>query len=441
MGNYVHFTSLGCPRNLVDSEVMIGLLVRTGYQMTPTLEEADYLVVNTCAFLHSAREESKATIRELLTRKRKKAKVIITGCLVGKEREEVEQLFPEVHYWLGAGDLEGIVSALTSEQPGAQVTAARSYVERGESLRFLATPRHYAYLKIAEGCRKRCSYCLIPSIKGPLQSRPIPDLVAECRSLLDKGVQEVVLIAQDLGDYGKDLGKEKCGLDALLRALLSLEGNFWLRLLYLYPDEIDEALIALMASDRRLLPYLDLPLQHIHDDILKKMRRKTTSRQIRDVVATLRKKLPHIHLRTSFIVGFPGETEEQFEELLAFVQEGAFHHVGIFTYSREEGTEAARMEDQIPEEVKVERQERLAAAQQRVVAKWNRKMVGKRVEVVVEGYHPESKLLLVGRYFGQAPEVDGQVILNEWRAVRAFGERYQVEITNVAGYDLVGRVV
>lgn len=439
MSNKINFTSLGCPRNLVDSEVMLGILLKAGYEVTDDLEDADYLVINTCAFLESSRQESKEAIAELLKVKKESAKLIVTGCMVTKHRAEIEKTFPGVHYLLGSGDVEGILRAVRSDVKGEVIGSARSYLESGEVPRQVSTPSHYAYLKIAEGCRKGCAYCIIPKIKGPLRSKAKEQILKEFRALLSQGVEEVILIAQDLGDYGKDKGEER--LCDLLRELLKVEGKYWIRLLYLYPDEIDDELIELIRSDKRILPYLDMPIQHINDVMLKEMRRHTNSTQIKETITRLRQLIPDIHIRTSLIVGFPGETDEQFEELLSFVQEFPLNHVGIFTYSQEEGTPAGKMDNQIAESVKKKRKKRLAAVQHKVTHSLNQKMIGNKIEVVVEGHHPESELLLVGRYFGQAPEIDGQVILNDWKPVKAFGERYLVEITDAAGYDLIGKVL
>ena len=433
----IHFVSLGCPRNLVDSEVMLGILLKAGYELTGELSQADYLVVNTCAFLEASRTESKEVIQELLDTKKQSAKLVVTGCMVTKHREEIEALFPGVHYLLGSGNVEGILKAVEADQPG-QIVSAKSYLEQGEIPRHLATPSHYAYLKIAEGCRKGCAYCIIPKIKGALRSKSTEQILREFRALLRQGVKEIILIAQDLGDYGKD---GEGSLATLLKEILTVEGDYWLRLLYLYPDEIDDELIAIMKSDSRICPYLDMPIQHINDDILKAMRRHTDGAQIKDVITKLREQIPNIHIRTSLIVGFPGESEEQFEELALFLQEYPLNHVGIFTYSKEPGTAAFKMENQLSQEIKDERQAKLAAIQENVVAEQNKNLIGHSLEVIVEGYHPESELLLIGRHRGQCPEIDGQVILNDWGKVEAFSERYLVEITDVAGLDLVGRVI
>lgn len=440
LGNKINFTSLGCPRNLVDSEVMLGILLQAGYEITEEIELADYLVVNTCGFLGASRLESKQAVNELMELKKKSAKLIVTGCMVSKHRKEIEGVFPGVHYLLGSGDVEGILKAVQSDNQGAEIGSAKSYLEAGDVPRLVTTPSHYAYLKIAEGCRKACAYCIIPKIKGPLRSKSTEQIAREFRSLLEQGVKEIILIAQDLGDFGKDRGVKQGELAKLLREILKIPGDYWLRLLYLYPDEIDDELIELMQQDSRLLPYLDMPIQHINNEMLKEMRRTTSAEQIKSVITRLRQKVPGVTIRTSLIVGFPGESEEQFQELMQFLEQYPLNHVGIFKYSKEEGTAAGRMENQIPEEIKEERLSRLAAVQQEVVEKLNVKMIGKRVVVVVESYHSETDLLLVGRFEGQCPEIDGQVILNDWQLVEQFGERYLVEITDVAGYDLVGKV-
>jgi ribosomal protein S12 methylthiotransferase len=438
--NKINFTSLGCPRNLVDSEVMLGILLQAGYEVSQTVEEADYLIINTCAFLESSRKESTDTINGLFAIKKKSAKVIVTGCMVSKHRKEIEELFPQVHYFLGSGDVEGILRAVQAEDKGKIVGSARSYLESGEIPRQIAT-KHFAYLKIAEGCRKACAYCIIPKIKGPLRSKSQEQILKEFQALLAQGVSEVILIAQDLGDYGKDKGVKAGDLASLLRGMLAIPGKYWLRLLYLYPDEITDEIIEIIESDKRVCPYLDMPIQHSNDEILKRMRRHTTGGEIKSLITKLRARIPDMHIRTSLIVGFPGETDEQFEELVQFVKDYPLNHIGIFKYSQEEGTPAGVMEEQISEEVKEKRLRKLVKVQQKVVEKLNAQMVGKHLEVVVEGYHPESELLLVGRYFGQAPEIDGQIILNDSRGVTAFGERHSVEITAHAGYDLVGRVL
>lgn len=441
-GNSFYFISLGCPRNLVDTEVMLGILLKRGYQPSEKLEEADYIVINTCGFLEASRQESLDTIQEALASRRKSAKVIVTGCMVQSHSHLITEAFPQVDYLLGSGDVEGILTAVQAEERGEYISDARSYLEAGEVPRTLSTPGHYAYLKIAEGCKKRCAYCIIPMIKGPLKSKTEERVLGEFRNLLKQGVKEVILIAQDLGDWGKDLGFRRAeGLVHLLKALLEEKGDYWLRLMYLYPDEISDELIELMKSDGRICPYLDMPIQHINDALLKSMHRATSKKEITAILQKLRSEIPDISIRTSLIVGFPGESEEQFRELAQFLEEYPLDNVGIFPYSPEEGSRAAAYPEQISEEVKNRRYEELAALQQNIVAKKNLEAIGKRRVVVIEGYHPETDLLMVGRHSGQCPEVDTQVLINDFEAVKAFGERYLVEFTDTAGIDLVGRVV
>lgn len=441
-GNKLYFISLGCPRNRVDTEVMLGILLKAGYEVSPELPHADYVIINTCGFLDASRKESLETVGEVLSTRKNGAKVIVTGCMVQTHSKDIKDTHPGIDYLLGSGDVEGILKAVQSDEKGAQITSARSYLEAGEVPRQLSTPKHYAYLKIAEGCRKRCAYCIIPDIKGPLKSKPVEQVIKEFRVLREQGVKEIILIAQDLGDWGKDLGHRKVdGLILLLKEILKEPGDFWLRLLYLYPDEINDELIALMKSDSRICPYLDMPIQHVNNQVLKAMRRATSREDVIRTITTLRREIPEISIRTSLIVGFPGETKEQFEELSQFLQEYPLDNVGIFAFSKEQGSHAATLPDQIDEAVKGRRQRRLANVQQKALEKLNNKMIGKVLRVIVEGYHPESKLLMRGRHQGQCPEIDGEVIINDGRKVTAFGEWYDVEITDAAGYDLVGRVL
>ncbi|HRD56009.1 MAG TPA: MiaB/RimO family radical SAM methylthiotransferase, partial [Parachlamydiaceae bacterium] len=280
-GNKIHFISLGCPRNLVDSEVMLGILLKAGYESADLLEDADFIVINTCGFLQASRDESMATIEEALSTRKKTAKLIVTGCMVQTHSGDITSKFPKVDYMLGSGDVEGILKAVQSEGQGSNITSAKSYLEAGEVPRRLSTPKHFAYLKIAEGCRKRCAYCIIPDIKGPLKSKNKEQILKEFKVLQSSGVKEIILIAQDLGDYGKDIGfKRVNGLIDLLKNILKEPGDFWLRLLYLYPDEITDELIALMKSDERICPYLDMPIQHVNNDVLKSMHRATSKEDI-----------------------------------------------------------------------------------------------------------------------------------------------------------------
>ncbi|MBA3602673.1 MAG: 30S ribosomal protein S12 methylthiotransferase RimO [Parachlamydiaceae bacterium] len=441
-GNKIYFISLGCPRNLVDSEVMLGILLKAGYEVAPDLTEADYLVINTCGFLDASRTESMETIENTLAEKKSTAKLIVTGCMVQTHSDDIKKTFPKIDYFLGSGDIEGILKAVESTHQGEQITRARSYLEAGEVPRQLSTPKHYAYLKIAEGCRKRCSYCIIPAIKGPLKSKSQERVLKEFNMLLGQGVKEIILIAQDLGDYGRDQGSKNLqALIDLIKAMLEIDKPFWLRLLYLYPDEITDELIALIQSDKRICPYLDMPIQHINNDVLKSMRRTTSREEIISTIEKLRAIVPDVVIRTSLIVGFPGETDEQFEELCEFVQKYPLDNIGVFKFSREPKSHSYNLENQIPEDVKEKRYHRLMQIQKKIVKKRNKALIGKKIEVVVEGYHPESQLLMRGRYKGQCPEIDGMIIINDGRTVKAFGERYMLEITDVADYDLVGKTL
>jgi len=439
-GNKIHFTSLGCARNLVDTEIMLGLVIKAGYEATGSPEEADFLVINTCGFLESARQESLDTIEDLFEEKKEEAKLIVAGCMVQKHSDVLKNAFPKIHYMLGPGDLEKFLEALSSNDEGQEITSARSYLQWGEVPRMLATPKHYAYLKIAEGCAKRCSFCIIPTIKGPLKSKPQEQVLKEFKSLLAQGVQEVILIAQDLGDYGRE-SKEKGVLEALLREMLEIEGNFWIRLLYLYPDEVTEELIDVINSDPRILPYLDMPIQHINSSILKAMRRKTNKEHIIQTYELLRERIPDSVIRTSLMVGFPGETDEQFQELVSFIQEYPLDNIGVFTFSQEEGAHASKLPGHLPEEVKQERYDILMQKQMEMVQERNARYIGRTLQVMIEGVHPDSDLLLQGRFYGQCPDIDGCVIINDHSQVEALGQLYEVEITDVMDCDLLGTAI
>lgn len=439
-GNKILFTSLGCARNLVDSEVMLGILLKAGYEVASDVKEADYLVVNTCGFLASSRQESCDTIQSLLDEKKPGAKLIVAGCMVQKHSDELKEKFSDIHYFLGSGDVEKILEAIEAPSSGEAVTTAKSYLQWGEVPRMISTPKQYAYLKIAEGCAKQCAFCIIPKIKGPLKSKSHEQVLKEFNLLLDQGVHEIILIAQDLGDFGKER-KEKQGLESLLKEMLAIKKDFWIRLLYLYPDEITDELIQIIKSDPRICHYVDMPLQHINNEMLKSMRRKTSKEQILSIVKKLRSEIPDMVIRTSLMVGFPGETEEQFLELLDFVKNHPLDNVGIFTYSMEKESPSAKYEGHLSDDVKQDRCQRLASAQLKAAKKQSRRFLGKKLQVMIEGYHPDSPLLMRGRFYGQCPEIDGQVIINDGRKVTEFGKLYEVEITQVSEYDLIGRVI
>jgi len=440
MKNLVHFTSLGCARNLVDTEVMLGLVIRAGLEITPEYEEADYLVINTCGFLESARQEALDNLEELFYNKKSEAKVIVVGCMVQTHQNVLKEAFPDIHYFLGSGDTEKIVEAIQADQSGSDVSSAKSYLQQGETPRFLTTPEHYAYLKIAEGCRKQCAFCIIPKIKGKLRSKTTEQVMKEFSALIQSGVYEVILIAQDLGDFGKDR-REIDGLAALLREMLSIPGDFWIRMLYLYPDEITDEIIEIMKNDDRLCPYLDMPIQHINDLVLKSMLRKTDRAHIENTLTKLRREIPQIVIRTSLMVGFPGETDEQFQELCDFVAQGQLDNIGIFKYSNEDLAYSSTLPNHISEKVKQERFEILAEVQKNALENLNQRYVGQTLKVLIEGYHPDSPFLMIGRFSGQCPDIDGQVIINDCEAVTHFGALYEVEISDVMGYDLIGGAI
>lgn len=439
--NKVMFQSLGCPRNLVDTEVMMGLLLQKGYVPTPDVQDADYLVLNTCGFLQSARDESRAEIDNLLEQKKKGSKLIVTGCMVNLHKDEILNDFPQVDQVLGAGSVDKILTALTKSSMEEEDFSRKSYLESAEVPRTLSTPQHYAYLKIAEGCRKRCSFCIIPKIKGKLQSKPKDQVINESHALLAMGVKEIILIAQDLGDYGKDVFR-KDGLTEMLRDLtMSIEDpDVWIRLLYLYPDEITDDLITLLVEEPRICRYLDMPIQHISDRILKQMKRKTTANDIRQTIEKLRSRLPGIHIRTSLMVGFPGETDEDFLLLLDFVQEIKLDNVGVFQYSDEELAASSKLDNHVSEEIKQDRFDRLMKAQLGVVLEKNASRVGQEIDVVVEGLHPEHPELVVGRYYGQCPDIDGQVILVVDEHPQP-GKRYRARVIDFDNYDLIAELI
>lgn len=400
----VCLTSLGCPRNLVDSENILKNYVTAGYKLTQDIAKADLIILNSCAFLKEARDETIKELKTIFDSKKKLASVIVTGCMLKLHLKELQKQFPDAVY---KENLTSNAERLLSTFP-------------------------YAYLKIAEGCSKRCSYCIIPDIKGPLKSRPIKQIVDEFKSLLDAGIFEIILIAQDLGDFGKDSGES---LKELLKTLLKTKRDFWLRLLYLYPDEIDAELIEIIKSDERICPYVDMPIQHINERILKAMRRKTTPAQISNIMG----KLSGITIRTSLIIGFPGETDEEFQELVEFVKKHELAYSGIFKFSKEGS--ASTLDNQISQEIKEKRYEILKNTLFSIQQKKHQKLIGKRVEAIVDCYHPESSLLMIARLKTQCPEVDPFIIINDAGKIKKFGEVHRVEISALSDSDLVGKII
>ena len=437
----IGFVSLGCSKNLVDTEVMLHHLVSAGYEITPEETEADIVIINTCGFIESAKQESIDNILDIAwLKKNKKLKgIIATGCLVERYREEVMKEMPEVDALVGVGSLDKIVDAVRAVEKKKTFCAfddKESCKLGGE--RLLTTPPYTAYLKIAEGCDNRCTYCAIPLIRGRLRSRPIEDLVKEAKDLEALGVKELCLIAQDTTRYGLDLyGEYK--LDELIRALTKETSIPWIRLLYCYPDKITDGLIRELRENDRLLKYMDIPIQHISDPVLAAMNRHGDSATIKDAIERLRAAVPDITLRTTVIVGFPGESEEQFEELCEFVKETRFDRFGAFTYSPEEDTPAALLPDQIDEQIKQDRYDTVMATQLRISEEKNEEKVGKMLRVLVEGYDVVAETYY-GRSEADAPDVDGKIYFSSSKRHSA-GEFVAVQILSALDYDLVGKVV
>ncbi|HZN03977.1 MAG TPA: 30S ribosomal protein S12 methylthiotransferase RimO [Candidatus Polarisedimenticolia bacterium] len=440
----VGLVSLGCPKNLVDSEVMLGTLEGKGYELTPDPADADVIVVNTCTFIEPARKESIDTILEMAELKKhgRCRRLVVAGCMVQAHHDTLKKEIPEIDALVGLNDIERIAEACALEAgrkfEASQEAAHYLYTER--SPRRLATPGYSAYMKISEGCDHTCAFCAIPSFRGTQRSRPITSLVEEARRLASAGTVELNLIAQDTTDYGTDLGDGTTAA-GLLRALDEVDGLRWIRVLYAYPNRITTDFIAALAGGRRIARYLDLPLQHADASLLKAMRRGGDGDAHLRLLERLRQAIPEVALRTTFIVGFPGETEAQFQTLLEFVRAARFDRVGAFTYSEEKGTHAAALPDDVPPGVKEERRARLMEAQAGVAEERHRRLVGRTIEVLVEGPHEESDLLLSGRSEGQAPEIDGTVILTDAPRVLYPGEFVEVRIDEAHPHDLVGAVV
>lgn len=438
----IGFVSLGCSKNLVDTEVMLHNLHRAGYEITPDETEADIIVINTCGFIESAKQESIDSILDIawLKENRSLKGIIATGCLVERYREQILEEMPEVDALVGVGSLSRIAEAVAAIERGERGFCAFDDKETsplgGE--RILTTPSYTAYLKVAEGCDNRCTYCAIPLIRGRFRSRPIEDLVAEAKDLEALGVKELNIIAQDTSRYGLDLYGEY-RLAELVRRLTQETSIPWLRLLYCYPDKITDELIDELASNDRLLKYMDIPMQHISDPILAAMNRHGDSALIKDTVRRLRERVPGITLRTTAIVGFPGESEADFEQLCAYVKEARFDRFGAFPYSAEEDTPAAELPDQIDEQVKQDRYDILMSTQLPISEENNRKKVGSTITVLCEGYDP-----VAGTHFGRseadAPDIDGKIYFHAAEKIPA-GEFVRVQITEAMDYDLVGEAI
>lgn len=443
----VGLVNLGCPKNQVDSEVMLGVLIGDGFELTSDTEKAEVIVINTCGFIDAAKQESIDSIIEFGAYKKSGAcrVLIAAGCLAQRYPKELLSELPELDAVVGTGDfpkIAGICRTLLARggrpEKRGDWTASPTALYDAATPRLTLSPRHWAYLKVSEGCNYRCSFCAIPNFRGDLVSRSVGDILAEARSLAERGVVEINLIAQSLTSFGWDR-REKNGLMGLLRPLVRVDGLRRIRLFYTYPTDLSDELLEFMAAEPKICNYVDLPLQHINDAILRKMNRKGSSGLIRRLLLRIRKKIPGVTLRSTFIVGFPGETESQFEEIAGLIREIRFDRLGVFTYSQEDGTAAFPLGDPIPATVKVERRERLLTLQSKIVREKHAGMIGTVQDVLVDGPSRETDLLLEGRTEGQAPEIDGVVYIND--GVAAAGDMVKVEITQAGEHDLVGHIL
>ena len=446
----VGFISLGCPKNLVDSEVMMGQLKGSGYQLTADASEADTVVVNTCGFIDSAKKESIDAILEAakLKSEGRATRLIVAGCLVERYRDELKAEIPEVDAFIGTSQINEI---LTVCDPATQTrnlpviplgNQTATYLYDESTPRVLATPSHYAFIKIAEGCDRPCAFCFIPQMRGHFRSRRFGSIVAEAHQLAEEGVKELILVAQDSSRYGEDLGKAD-GLANLLRELSHTEGIEWVRVMYTYPTHISDSFLDVLATEPRAVKYLDIPLQHASQNVLRLMKRGGNQESLERLIARVRARVPEIGIRTTFITGFPGETDEDFAELMTFIKNVEFDRVGVFTYSDEEGTPAFELPNKVDQRIAKQRRAQLMRAQSSISRKRNKARVGETVQVMFEGESTESDLLWQGRLESQAPDIDGCVLINDVPEgmIPVPGEIVSVEITEAHEYDLVGRIL
>src|SRR3989449_8825519 len=448
--NKVGFISLGCPKNLVDSEVMMGQLQQNGYQITANAEDADTVVVNTCGFIDSAKKESIDAILEAARLKTsgKATRLIVAGCLVERYRDELNAEMPEVDAFIGTSQINDILAvcdpiinarSLPVVPLGNQ---SATYLYDESTPRVLATPSHYAFIKIAEGCDRPCAFCFIPQMRGHFRSRRFGSIIAEAHQLAEEGIKELILVAQDSSRYGEDLGKQDA-LAHLLRELSHTDGIEWVRVMYTYPTHISDGFLDVMAEEPKAVKYLDMPLQHASQNVLRLMKRGGNRASLERLIERVRRRVPGIAVRTTFITGFPGETDEDFDELLAFVRNIEFDRVGVFTYSDEEGTPAFELPNKVDPKIAKQRRDRLMKEQRRITKRKHQAMIGKTARVMFEGESNESELLWQGRMETQAPDIDGCVLINDVPEDFApvAGELVNVLITEALDYDLIGRIV
>lgn len=438
----LHMISLGCPKNLVDSEIMLGQLLKDGYKITDAPEQAETIVINTCSFIDEAKQESVQKILEAAEMKGQGSlkNLVVTGCLVQRYKQDLIDELPEVDVFIGSGEFQNIHKIIGSDKKDN--FHLPTYLQEEATPRVNTEPFYRAYLKISEGCLKRCAFCAIPKIRGNLKSRRLESIINEAKLLVAGGVQEINVISHDFTDYGWDLRRQdKAALESpfeLLKALSEVPGLKWVRVLYLYPDGITPEMIELIRDKESLVPYFDMPLQHINDQMLKSMNRQMTGQEIKSVLQQIREKIAGAVIRTQFIVGFPGETEEMFEELLDFIREQKFDRVGCFQYSPQEGTSGFKIPETVSEKEKQRRFDKLMTTQMEISREMHRRFIGQTVEVVVDGESEETELLLQGRMSTQAPNIDGVVLINEGEA--KVGELVQVTITESHDYDLIGSI-
>ena len=446
----VGFVSLGCPKNLVDSEVMMGTLQEAGYEITNNADEADTVVVNTCGFIESAKQESIDAILEATRLKGEgiAKRVVVAGCLVERYRDELIQELPDVDAFIGTNEVTRILEAADEKKNFRELpllpigNKSATYLYDFDTPRFRATESHTAFIKIAEGCDRPCAFCSIPSMRGSFRSRRFGSIIEEARNLAKQGVKEIVLIAQDSSRYGEDLG-EVDALAALIRALGQIEDLDWVRVMYAYPTHISDAFLAAIAETPKAVKYLDMPLQHASRNVLKLMKRGGTRDSLERLIARVRDRVPGIAIRTTFITGFPGETDEDFAELTEFVRNCRFDNVGVFTYSDEEGTPAYTLPNKVDPKIAKQRRSRLMKEQAKISKQLNRSKVGRTFPVMFEGISAESDMLFRGRLEGQAQEIDGHIFINDMPEgfEPKVGRVYDVEMTEALEYDLVGRIV
>lgn len=434
--------SLGCSKNLVDSENLIGILVnKKGFQLIEEIEEADLVLVNTCGFIGDAKKESIETILEVAEYKQKNLKkIVVCGCLAQRYSKEILEEIPEVDAVIGTGEIhkiEKVIDEILENQKVVE-TSSFDFLPNADTDRVLSTPSHTAYLKISEGCNRRCTYCIIPKLRGDLRSRSKEDVVEEAKRLVASGVRELNLLAQETTEYGIDNYGKKA-LPDLLKELVKIEGLDWIRLYYMFPSSITDELIDVMRKEDKICKYFDVPIQHISSHILRRMGRAITGEKTKELLYKIRRKIPNAIFRTSLIVGFPGEREEDFEELKAFIKEFEFDYIGVFQYSREEDTLAYAMENQVPEEIKAKRQAELINLQSRIAEEKNRKLLGMEVEVLIDGLSSESEYMLEGRLRGQALDIDGKILTTEGTA--KLGELVKVVLEQNFDYDFIGSII